>query len=67
MAEYKAKAVVEVKKGDRIYSFHCENNSPLGEIYDAMSEMRAAIVHSINESEKNDPPKKTEGEKECPS
>lgn len=51
MAEYKAKAVIEVKKGERIYSFECENNCPLGEIYDSLNEMRNMILKTINEHE----------------
>lgn len=59
MAEYKLKAIIEVKKGDRTFAFECENNTPLGEIFDSINEMRAVIVHAINDSAKQEQQKGT--------
>lgn len=48
--------VLEVKKGERSYRLYCEGNSPLGELFDALSEMQGFIVSKIKESQ----PKKEE-------
>ena len=34
---------------ERIYEFFCDNNSPLGEIHDALMAMKAHVVKLIND------------------
>ena len=46
----KNKTFLEVKKGDRNYQFICEVESPVGEVYDALSEMRGYTIDIINKS-----------------
>lgn len=50
---------LEHKVGDRIYHFTCENDSPLGEVHDALSKFKSYVVDVINAAEKN---KKTDDE-----
>jgi hypothetical protein len=60
----KSKTLLEHKIGERIYEFHCDPNSPLGEIYDAISVMRNFIIGKINELEEKkceEPCKSCEG------
>ena len=40
---------LEVKKNERIYRFNCENESPLGETYDVLTEMLAYVCEKIKE------------------
>lgn len=42
---------VEVKKGDRSYRLNIANDSPLGELYDVILEMRGIIYNKIKEIE----------------
>lgn len=42
---------LEVKKGERIYQFHCDSDAPLGEIYDSLAQMSFYISGRINEVE----------------
>lgn len=42
-------AALEVKTGDRVYQFVCSNDSPLGEIQDAIIQMRAYIFERIKQ------------------
>lgn len=39
----------EVKTGERTYNFLCSPDSPLGEIYDALHQMKREVIHKINE------------------
>lgn len=56
----KNKVSFEVKKDERIYSFYCDPECPLGEIFDAMCAMKLEVVQRINavnikpEEQKND-------------
>lgn len=50
----KNKAVLEVKIGERIYSLELSSDSPLGEAYDAITQMRTYVIDRINdENEKS--------------
>jgi hypothetical protein len=49
-------ATMIVKIEDRLHTYYCANNSNLGEIYDALNEMRAYILQRMHESDQ----KKTE-------
>ena len=51
MVDVLTQAAIIVKKEGRIYSFQCDNTSPLGEVYDAIQEMRTTIVNRIQEAE----------------
>jgi len=59
MAEVITQAAIVVKKEDRVYTFECANSSSLGEIYDALQEMRTYIVNRIQEVEAAQNPKET--------
>lgn len=41
----------EMKIGERSYQFICDSDSPLGQVYDALSEMRGIVLNKINEVE----------------
>lgn len=47
----KTKTVLEVKIGERIYEFSMSPDSPLGELFDAISQIRGLIIQKINESQ----------------
>jgi hypothetical protein len=40
----KTKAMIEVKYGDNIYSMECPANAKLGEVHDALVDMRNIVV-----------------------
>ena len=42
---------IEIKKGDRSYRLNIAPDSPLGELYDVVSEMRGIIYNKIKEVE----------------
>ena len=48
----KNKTILEVKKNERIYQLLCESDSPLGELHDALAEMKAYVVNLIAERQK---------------
>ena len=41
--------VLEVKKGERIYQLQLSSESPLGEVFDALNEMRLFVYDKIKE------------------
>ncbi len=43
----KSKTLLEHKIGERIYEFHCDPNSPLGELHDALTVMRNFVIEKI--------------------
>ncbi len=47
----KQKTVLEIEVNERTYSFECDPSSPLGEIFDVLTQMKAFVVQKINESE----------------
>lgn len=52
---------LEVKIEDRIYQLVCDPNSPLGEVHDVLSKMKAHVIDkikSVQESEKPNEEKK---------
>ena len=59
----KNKIVLEVKKDDRLYELVCDNNSPLGELYDSLSQMLHFVVEKIKETEAAVAQKKAEDDK----
>lgn len=60
--ELKNKTILEVKIGERTYSMECYSDSPLGEVHDALTQMKAYVVDRINAQTDNE--KKAE-EKAC--
>ena len=52
----KNKVALEVKKEDKVYSFLCEINSPLGEIHDVLCMMKSEIVSRIKAVEDAEKP-----------
>lgn len=53
---------IKHKINARDYLFLCQNDSPLGEVYDVLKAMCQGIVNQINSRQK-EPEKKNEGEK----
>ena len=51
-------SALEVVKEDRVYRVYVENNSPLGEVFDALTQMRTYVFECIKaheeESKKQD-------------
>lgn len=48
----KNETVLEVNIGDRIYKFSCSPQSPLGELHDALFQMKNFVIEKIIESNK---------------
>lgn len=57
----KTVAIIEVKIGDNTYSLECSPNSPLGEVHDALMQMRSTVV-AIMQSQVDQEQKKEEKE-----
>lgn len=47
----KNKVALEVKVGERVYAFICDNDSPLGELFDAVCQLRGLVIARIKEQE----------------
>lgn len=60
----KSKIVLEVVKSERLYQFICLPESPLGEIYDVMNEMRALVIQKIMDEQKSRESKDQDEQKE---
>jgi hypothetical protein len=45
--ELKSKTLLQVKIGERTYEMECYSDSPLGEVHDALSQMKAYVVERI--------------------
>ena len=52
----KQSVMLEVKKNERVYQLHLPADCPLGEVHDALFEMRSYVVDKINEAQKIDKP-----------
>lgn len=59
----KNKIALEVKRDERLYELICDNNSPLGELYDCLSQMLHFVIEKIKETEAAVAEKKAEDEK----
>lgn len=42
--------ILEVKKNERVYQMHLSPDSPLGECFDILTEMRSYVLEKINSS-----------------
>jgi hypothetical protein len=51
---------IEVKIADRVYQLLCDNDSPLGQVHDALSSMKGFIINKMQEAEKASQPEKEE-------
>lgn len=47
---------IEVKIGERVYQLLCAIDSPLGEVHDALSEMKGFIIQKIQQADKDSQP-----------
>lgn len=45
-----SKIVLKVEKGSRLYELHLSNDSPLGEVFDTLTDMRAYVLQKMQES-----------------
>lgn len=52
---------LQIKKGERLYQFLLDHDAPLGEIHDALTEMKLMVIQKIVDSEKP----KTEPGNDC--
>lgn len=57
--------LLEVKKGERVYQLSLSNDSPLGELFDVISEIRAFVYEKIKainteEAKKEETPEQPE-------
>lgn len=43
---------LQIEIDGRIYQFECDNDSPLGSIYDALSQMKQYVLNVMIEQEK---------------
>lgn len=53
-------AKLEVKIGERLYHFFCDQDSPIGEIHDAITQMKGFVVNRILEVHESQKPKDEE-------
>ena len=57
------KTLLQVRIGERVYSVECNVDSPLGEVHDALTQMKAYVVDRMVAQMDNE--KKAE-DSECP-
>lgn len=50
----KQKTIIEVKIGDRIYELSCNGDSPLGELHDALMQMKGFCVERMVQAQKEE-------------
>jgi len=50
----KTLTVLEIKKGEKVYQFQCDSDSPLGEIHDVLCMMKFDIVSRIKEAQEKE-------------
>jgi hypothetical protein len=60
----KQNAILEVKIGERVYQLNLPSESPLGEVHDALFQMRSFVLGKIQEAMKADEPKAPEQSQE---
>lgn len=49
----KQKTILEVNSNNRVYSLECSPDSPLGELFDALSQMKSFIIEKMKETEQD--------------
>ena len=50
----KQRTVLEVKIGDREYELYCKSDSPLGELHDALMQMKGYCVERMQNAHKEE-------------
>jgi len=50
----KTKTVIEIKIGERIYTLDCSPDSPLGELHDALIQMKSFVIEQIVKQQENE-------------
>jgi len=50
----KNKTLLEVKIGERAHIYECLPDAPLGEVHDALCQMKAFVINKILENQKAD-------------
>ena len=53
MTELSNKIVLKVEKSAREYCLECDKDSPLGELFDAITEMRTYVLNTMNKAIKD--------------
>ena len=48
------KSILQVELKDRMYELHCHSNSPLGELHDALMQMKGYVVTRMVEAQKEE-------------
>lgn len=48
------KITLKVERNSRVYELQLSNDSPLGELFDVLTDMRAYVLNHINEVSKNE-------------
>jgi len=56
----KTQACFEIKNNDRTYRFYCDNDSPLGETFDALKQMQSYVIDRIQDTNKSPEKEKPE-------
>ena len=54
-------AKLEVKMGERVYQLFCEVDSPIGEVHDALSQMKIYIINKMKNLESSPKPEEENG------
>ncbi len=54
------KSVLEVKIGERTYALELDPMSPLGEVYDALTQIRGYVIERVNAEHEASKPKVVE-------
>jgi len=62
----KNKTVFEIEKNDKLFQFHVDPTSTLGEVHDVLLEMHKFVVDRINEAHKSMKPVDAEEKEEVP-
>lgn len=60
----KTQTILEIRKGDRDYKLLLSPDSPIGEVYDVLSEMRAFCLQKINDAQAAEQPKQEQPKEE---
>lgn len=50
----KQSVMLEVKLNDRVYQLHLPQDAPLGEVHDALYQLRSFVIEKINAAQKAD-------------
>lgn len=54
---HKIQSVLEIQINERSYKLECSTESPLGEIYDALTKMKIFIIEKMQQAEAPPTPK----------